>query len=261
MVSVVKSGTAIRYQIEPGVGGHPMTAHTVSVKVTVGGAETYAGDFLFADALTAGVNLPPSATQISSGRAFAIATYDFKDVDGNLISSVATEIVVESDNLLVVGENSFASYQELIVESFNMTDLATFKGASKEEQIAALITAYYNAGSMSVSFFNHRHLIDPLSIMPADMAKIGSTRSLTADQISKLKPEVVKQLVRCQLAEADSLLGGNPIERQRILGLLSHAAGESTHFYRTSKPLELPISKRAAVELRGIINYALRIGR
>lgn len=261
MVSVVKSGTAIRYAIEPGVGGHPLTAHTVSVSVMIGADQTYAGDFVFADALTTGILLPASATQISTRRAFAYVTYDFKDVNSSLISSVMTELVIESGNLLIVGENSFAKFEDLTLESFDMTDLATFRDASKEEQLAALVTAYYNTGSMSVSFFSHRHLTDPLSIMPADLAKVISTRQLSANDISRLKPEVIKQLMRCQLAEADSLLGGNPIERQRVLGLLSHAAGESTHFYRTSKPLELPVSKRAAVELRGIINYAVRIGR
>lgn len=261
MVSVVKSGTAIRYAIEPGVGGHPTDAHTVSVKVTIDGVETYNHSLPFADAVANMILVPGSATTIATRREFAIFTYEFLDNLGQFISAVSNEVVVESENLLVVGENSFATFQDLTLESFDMTDLATFRDSTKEEQIAALITAYYNTGSMRVSFFSHRDLIDPLSIMPAELSLILSTRRLKAADIEKLKPGVRQQLMRCQLAEANSILGGNPIERQRSLGLLSHSAGESTHFYRTSKPLELPVSKRAAVELRGIINYAVRISR
>ena len=261
MVSVVKAGTAIRFAIEPGVGGHPSTAHSVSVALTIAGVEVHRETLPFAEATANGFMIPGSATRISGRRQFAVSLYEFLDENGGLIAAFTDEMVIESENLLTVGENSFASFQDLILESFDMIDINTFRDAPKEEQLAALITAYYNIGSMSVSLFRHRDLADPMSIEQGDLIKIVSTRLLTAQNIALLKPSVVKQLVRCQLAEADSILGGNPIERQRIMGLLSHAAGESTHFYRTSKPLELPISKRAAVELRGIINYAVRIGR
>lgn len=260
MVSVVKSGTAIRYAIEPGVGGQPMTAHSVSVTVTLAGLETYNSSIAYADAQANGIVIPGSALVVAERRAFAILTYEFLDEQGAVISLVADEVVVESSNLLVPGENSFASYQDLILASFDMTDLAAFRDASREEQIAALITAYYNVGSMGVVFF-HTFLADPTFLSPQELFQITSTRALSADAINALKPNIRTQLLRSQLAEADSILGGNPIERQRIMGLLSHAAGESTHFYRTSKPLELPICRRAAVELRGILNYALRISR
>lgn len=261
MVSVVKSGTAVSYAIEPGVGGHPLTASSVSVVVTVAGVETHNAVVAFADAVANGIVIPGAATVITERRAFAVFTYEFKDDQGNLISAAANELVIESDNLLSAGENSFGTYQDLILESFDMTDLDAFKSATKEEQVAALITAYYNIGSMSVSFFQHRDLEDPSTYDQGDLIEIGSTRKLTPGQLAALKASVRQQLKRSQLAEADSILGGNPIERQRILGLLSHAAGESTHFYRTTKPLELPISKRAAVELRGIINYVVRLSR
>lgn len=261
MVSVVKSGTAIRYAIEPGVGGHPLTAHAVEVTATIAGVETHKGTVPFADALANGVVIPGSAATITSRRAFALIVIDFLDDQGALISSVVEELIIESENLLAPGENSFAGYQELVLDSFDMTDLSAFRDAGKEEQIAALITAYYNIGSMRVSLFQHRHLVDQTLFDHDVLISVSSTRALSADVLQALKPSVILQLKRSQLAEANSILGGNPIERARGLGLLSHSAGESTHFYRTTKPLELPISKRAAVELRGILNYAIRISR
>jgi len=261
MVSVVKSGTAIRYAIEPGVGGHPTTAHAVKVTATIAGVEVHNATTPFADAVAAGVVIPGSAVEISSRRAFVMIAIDFVDDQDNLISAVLEELIVESENLLNPGENSFAGYQELILDSFDMTDLTAFRDAGKDEQIAALITAYYNIGSMRVSLFQHRHLVDQTLFDHDVLIAISSTRALSAEVLQALKPSVMLQLKRSQLAEANSILGGNPIERARGLGLLSHSAGESTHFYRTTKPLELPISKRAAVELRGILNYALRISR
>ena len=261
MVSVVKSGTAINYAIEPGIGGHPTTADTITVAMSIDGVETYTNTVNFVDAVNEGVVIPAAETVIAGRRSFAILTYTFKAAGDVFIAMSANELVIESENLLFPGENSFATYQQLTLESFDMTDLNTFRDATKDEQTAALITAYYNTGSMSVAFYSNRDLSDPSSVGADELLRLTSTRKLTASQLLLLKPEVLKQLMRCQLAEADSILGGNPIERQRSLGLLSHSAGESTHFYRTTKPLELAISKRAAVELRGVINYAIRISR
>lgn len=261
MVSVVKSGTATRYAIQPGVGSHPLTAHAVHVMATIAGATVFESSIPFADAVANGIVVPASATTITSRRAFAMITYEFQDEQGNLIAMVAEELIIESENLLAPGENSFAGYQELMLDSFDMTDLSAFREATKDEQVAALITAYYNIGSMRVSLFQHRDLSDPTLFDRDVLIGVTSTRTLRADVLAALKPSVQLQLRRSQLAEANSILGGNPIERARGLGLLSHSAGESTHFYRTTKPLELPISKRAAVELRGILNYALRISR
>lgn len=261
MVSVVKSGTAIRYAIEPGVGSHPMTADSVLVIATIAGVEVHNAQVPFADAVADGITIPGSATAITERRAFVMMTYEFLDELGNLISMVAEELIIESENLLTVGENSFATYQQLVLDGFDMTDLSAFRDAAKEEQVAALITAYYNIGSMRVTLFKHRDVADQTLILDDVLPAISSTRSLRADVLAVLKPSVLLQLKRSQLAEANSILGGNPIERSRTLGLLSHSAGESTHFYRTTKPLELPISKRAAIELRGILNYALRISR
>lgn len=261
MVSVVKAGTALRYAIEPGVGGQPMTADSIRTIATIAGVEIHQNTVPYSVALVEGAVVPGSATLITGRRAFVTVTYEFLDEQGALIAMLVEEIILESNNLLLPAENSFADYQELMLDSFDMTDLGTFRSATKEEQLAALITAYYNIGSMSVSFFHHRDIDDQTSISPELLMKISSTRLLDAATLQALKPSIRLQLKRSQLAEAESLLGGNPIERQRVLGLLSHSAGESTHFYRTTKPLELPISKRAAVELRGIINYALRISR
>lgn len=261
MVSVVRAGTALRYAIEPGVNGQPTTAASVRTIATIAGVEIHQNTVPYSVALVEGAVVPATATLITSRRAFVMVTYEFLDDQGALIAMLAEEVILESDNLLAPGENSFASYQELILDSLDMTDLNAFREAGKDEQIAALITAYYNIGSMRVSLFKHRDVTDQTLIDDTVLPAISSTRNIGADVLAALKPQVLLKLKRSQLAEANSILGGNPIERARGLGLLSHSAGESTHFYRTTKPLELPISKRAAVELRGILNYALSISR
>ena len=89
----------------------------------------------------------------------------------------------------------------------------------------------------------------------------GSTRELIDADIGLLQPKTYQRLLRAQVIEADDVLGGNPIEARRRLGLISDSAGESAHFFRTSKPLNLPCCRGAIDELRGIVSWGLHVRR
>lgn len=261
MVSVVKAGTSLSYAVEPGVNGQPMTAHTVSAEITVAGRTVSAVSASYEDAVKPnGIQFPSSATAIDSIREFALLEVRFWDADGEVIFAEKLELILESDVILRPGLNSFAPYEDLVLEGFNRADLAAFNSASKEEKIAGLITAYYNIGRLGVSFKGNARYRHP--VLPADRIElVRSTQDLSATELTQLPAELRRQLMQAQLIEADDILGGNPIERQRLAGLLSHSAGESTHFYRTTKPLDLPVNRKTAQALWGIINYAVRIGR
>lgn len=261
MVSVVRAGTSLSFPIEPGVNGHPETAHTVSAEITVGGSVTETVSVPFEDAINDGaIRFAASATAITDIRAFAQVVIRFWSEEGDVLFEEVQELVLESDTVLRPGHNSFATYPDLVLESMNRADLSAFSAASKEEKTAALITAYYNIGRLSVSFRGNARNRHPL-LPPERLNLVASTVDLTAEDIAVLPNSVQRQLLQAQLIEAEDLLGGNPIERQRLAGLLSHSAGESTHFYRTTKPLELPVNRKTAQALWGIISYAVRIGR
>lgn len=153
---------------------------------------------------------------------------------------------------LIAGRNSFANLLDLNVVAADMIHLKMFQLASEEEQASALIQAWNNLGQLPVQFDD---------LKGTDSYDKGSTRELIDADLSRLAPKTYQRLLRAQVIEADYILGGNPIEARRRTGLISDSAGESAHFFRTSKPLNLPCCRAAIDELRGIVNWSVRLGR
>lgn len=275
MVDVVKSGTAVAFTVTPGEGGYPKTATSVGLSVLIDGARVWnsSADVSFEDAQANGLAFPAEAITTKKVRDFLVLAMEFKGAEGLEGSSMLYhELVVESDVLLRKGFNSFASRGDLVLEAFNIANIDDFKSASQQEQTAALISAYYNIGKVKVDFLPprvRRYLQVDQSLLDAPLWGVGyanpiegvkTTLMLKPELYEKLLPGQLTQLMRAQIVEANHLLGGDVVERQRLSGLLSMGAGESTYMYRTSKPLELPINKRTAIELTGIITYALHLG-
>lgn len=274
MVDVVKAGTAVRFAVTPGEGEYPVSASSIGLSVLVDGSPTWtsSADIGYEDAQQNGVTFPAEAITTSKTREFLILSLTFRDADGYALGNLFNELVVESDVLLRKGFNSFASRGDLVLEAFNIANIDDFKSASQQEQTAALISAYYNIGKVKVDFLPprvRRYLQVDQSLLDAPLWGVGyanpiegvkTTLMLKPELYEKLLPGQLTQLMRAQIVEANHLLGGDVVERQRLSGLLSMGAGESTYMYRTSKPLELPINKRTAIELTGIITYALHLG-
>lgn len=253
MAAVILSGTAITFSVTPGAGGFPDSASFVSMAVMIGGVQVWedAAQIPWATALTDGVEFPAEASVIAEVNAFALYVIRFYDDLGTPLSpaQVFNEVIIESEDLLRPLENSFATWGELSLTARSMVGLRDYSYATESEQKAALINAYHTIGEVSVDF---------LSYSLRDVTA-KSTKELDADSWAMLSNQQKEKLIRAQLIEANFLLSGNTPEKQRLSGLLSHSAGESTHFYRTSKPLELPVSRATALAMKGIITYAFRI--
>ncbi len=174
-----------------------------------------------------------------------------QDENGKTYVSDITYLI-KSEAGLEVGTNSFALMPELIMVSADMIHLRAFNSADQDEQISALIQAWNNLGQLPVKFED---------LQDTDSSQKGSTQELIDTDISLLAPKTYQRLLRAQVIEADDVLGGNPIEARRRLGLISDSSGESAHFFRTSKPLNLPCCRAAVDELRGILNWNVKIGR
>lgn len=151
------------------------------------------------------------------------------------------------------GVNSFADQEELdqaIEESVAFNELIA---GDEEGSSSALYNAYENLSQMTVDIV----LVSSETII-VDLADLTST---LLDELETDQPKVYRKLIRAQMIEADFLLGGNPTEDRRRAGMMSDSSGESAQFFRTSKPLVLPICREAALVLRGIIKYGSKVGR
>lgn len=155
--------------------------------------------------------------------------------------------ILESTGVVKMGENSFGTYGAMILLAQNIVRLDAFHEASITEQRAALINAWYNIGDVPITGLN----LD---------AEYG-TRDLTSELLGQISASNLDRLRRAQIIEADFILGGNPVEDRRRTGMISDSASESAQFFRTSKPLELPVCKAAANALRGLVNWNIKVSR
>lgn len=267
MADVLKSGSAITFQVTPGSAGFPQTADSVSLAVVIGEETKWESvdPILWDDAVATGITFPGEATTITEWSAYANFIITF---NGSTNSPLTTPVVIEAGDLLRVLENSFAVWSDVFMAARYMVNIMPFQLADEDQQKAALIQAYHNIGDVHVDFCPpHRRarywpqdrMWDDTGIFESDLERIYSTRMLKEETWAKLRPDQKEKLMRAQIVEANFLLSGLTPEKQRLSGLLSHSAGESAHFYRTTKPLELPVCRATALALKGIISYVTRI--
>ncbi|GAL22948.1 hypothetical protein JCM19235_1249 [Vibrio maritimus] len=63
------------------------------------------------------------------------------------------------------------------------------------------------------------------------------------------------------MLEAEHLLGGDGTEDLRAKGVMSYTVGEVKQFFRTSKPLDLVVSKHALRYIGRYVQYNRRLSR
>lgn len=191
----------------------------------------------------------------TSGLDIDIYTWEITLYNGVLVPAfLATEVhtvMVEPqcsgfvNQSMIKGVNSFGTFEDLLMQLAHMPILSAARGASRISLKDQAIQAWSNVGRLNVDFEN----------------ELSSTLDFDAAVIGELTANQQKQLIQAQLIEADFLLGGNPVETRRRMGLMSDSAGESAHFMRPTKPVVLPVCRDAAFALTPYIRYTAYAGR
>lgn len=179
--------------------------------------------------------------------------------DGH-IETQKTYYLIEKEATLVIGENSFITYLQCLKLVPSIPNLAAFGAATEEQQKAALSYAYTNIGRLT--------LVDSavgLEVQRRHIAfykkQVETTRDLDPEDFPYLPENFKADIALAQIVEADHLLGGDGIEALREKGIMSYTVGEVKQFYRTSKPLEIGVSKKSLAHIGRYINYTRKIGR
>lgn len=183
-------------------------------------------------------------------------------------SRTSAGYIIESENPLVEPINSFVGLSAAEFLASQFTDLLGWDNASRDQRINALIRAANALRQMTFAIPRSDDQEDEVftTVVPehyesSEYSKFFSIESLTAGEYVRLPQAFKTALKRAQVIEANFLLGGDPIEQVRSQGLMSQTVGESSQFYRATKPLQLLISRRAIAELRGYVVYTVRRGR
>lgn len=146
--------------------------------------------------------------------------------------------------------------------------LSGWDEASEEDQKRSLMHAFANLARISFT------VALPAGRLERDYAAYGtgsddifevskrvSLGNMTAERFAELNSSFKNAVVRAQLIEADTILGGDPVERTRSDGIISESIGESSTFYQSRPSLQLPIGRRAFEILKPWIRFKVSIVR
>lgn len=205
---------------------------------------------------------PINTTNVTSDQLGALFVRESRTVElfvtdpvGNTILLSAT-YALEPVSVLLVGLNSFQTFSQAQLVALDIPALAGWNGASEKEKVAALIEARLRI--CQLRFSNIRQ--DAQNYL-SEGTSVGDLALLTPLQFETLSPRFKLALCRAQVAEADAILGGDPVDQKRQEGLILDTIGESKQMFRGGKPLDLPVSKRALRYLSTFVSFSQRIGR
>ena len=181
--------------------------------------------------------------------------------------------VIEASEVLVVGANSFQTYAQALLTAMEVSDIPGWNAASEQDRITALMDARHHIVQLNftlltgyfdqsnIAYFGDMQFETPY-ISKNNVAFLGGNLDLLKPAQYAALPEKMKQKLRlAQIAEADSILGSDPIKDQREAGLMSSSIGEVSQMYRAGKPIQLPVCRKALSYLSYYISFAKRIGR
>lgn len=225
----------------------------------------------------------PQATVIIAASANAMATGNTRE-----IRSVELVCETESGTLgfaksygletlapLVTGANSFQSFPMAELTAMDMPNLGGWETASEQEKVRAMIDAREHICQLNFNLLNSNANFgqDQLAYVPEGEYQSsyvahnslfifnGDLGILNEGQFAELPERFKKALRQAQVAEANAILGGESNEARRQSGIIEDEIGESRQKYRDSKPLQLPVCRRALGYLSGYVTFSKRIGR
>lgn len=153
--------------------------------------------------------------------------------------------MIEADAALVVGTNSFVTYEEAELLACNMYDVGEWDLAQREEKERALSMAHEKIGAMTFS-----------------QSPYTNFDELSATDIAALPAAFLKALKNAQVADAVATITPDKVAERRSRGLILDTIGETKQMFSNAIPLYTPVSKNAMRYLqRWLVSTSMRVGR
>lgn len=210
--------------------------------------------------ITISVTVPSGINTLDVGITSGIRTVEVEVIDDRGTFVLSTSYLLKASTALVFGVNTFLTYGQamLLAQEFVGRFIQTWlTEPSRDEQEAALVQAYSRVTKqpLNLEFSNDQSRIVDYPW--------GTTQfeDLSPENIADFDPRLLKALKRAQLIEAAYVLSEDGVNAARNQGLMSQTVGESSQFFRPSKPLDMGICKEAAAELARWTRRSVRLGR
>ena len=187
---------------------------------------------------------PPTTISGTDLRAYRKIEVTFEKA--GVTNVVDYEFILEQPIILEAGLNSFQDYPDAVITAMEISDIDAFQLADKSQKQTALITAFHSLSTLNF-YING--------------VTYGQIDQLSKTEFEALPDRFKKTIKKAQIVEANENLSTNSAHRKRQLGIFSETIGESSMFFRTGKPIPLPVTRRALDILRGYIVWEMGVGR
>ena len=163
--------------------------------------------------------------------------------------TISRSYAVEAEAILIVGVNSFQTLEEAELTAMDIFDMGDWDVMDDDDKIRALIDA--------------RTRICGISKGPSPWNVKDQLGDLTVEQYNLLPEKFKKALRLAQVADAAATLTPDPVEEKRAKGLILDTIGETKQMFRSGRPVNSPVCKKAMDYLRDFVvtGSALKIGR
>lgn len=172
-------------------------------------------------------------------------SWTVKDVN-DVASVQKMKVMIQSEETLVKGVDSFMSYDEAILMLEDMPGVAAIKSQPKSEVEATLKNAY--------------RLLSQYTYQDNTGTHYDLTR-YDAEQLDALEPGFLQALCYAQLVEANEYADPNSVYWKRMNGIMSETIGESSMMFRAGAVNNIGVSRRAMMFLRNYLVLSARIER
>lgn len=200
------------------------------------------------------LTIPGTLNTLADGALYGMRLVELRVTHAGGTLTIPSLYTIERDVKLIPMVNSFGTMMQLQIAAQHLRadDVMHFEGASEDERTRALLAAFR-------AIFNM-----PITVLDEKGVALGWLRDMDVPtRMLKVGPTMMADLRAAQvLAAADALaLPGNPVMQARMSGIISMTVGESSQFFGTSKPLDLPVGKAAMQLLSRYIRRSNKIGR
>ncbi len=188
---------------------------------------------------------------------------------------LTTTYALEPVDPLIIGLNSFQSFAQAELTSMDIPTLVAWHTSTDPQKFSAMIEArrrlcqlnYWllnsnvNWGQDNMNFIPEGAYQSPFAGINNLFIFNGNLSLLTPTQYGFLPIRFKKALAMAQVAEADHIIGGDRIIKNRQEGVIAESVGESKQVYRNVQALRLPVSRQALEYVAQFVTFAKRIGR
>lgn len=273
-MNVYLAGTAVSLTVLLNdSGGNPLDVTALDCRIVdQDGAEVLARtplESFVANDTEVLISVPAELNDLPAGSTRAARSVELYCTTTSGVVVLQTAYMIEAVVTLTVGVNTFLTLAGAELTAMNLPNLTGWSNASDREKTSALVDARLHICQLRFTLLNAWSQ-DSLNYVPEGSTPtpyVGQTRFagdlslLTATQYASLPTRFTDALKLAQVAEADAILGGYPVDVRRQEGLMLESIGEVKQMFRPGKPLDLPVCRRALRYLSSFVTFAKVVGR